>query len=633
MNTRRRRYRPNIDSLEDRLVLSTYGNAWPNPGDISISFAPDGTSDGNQPSTLFQTLNGLDQGGNDWELTMLRAFQTWATEANVNFSLSGDGGLAFGTSGAIQGDSRFGDIRIGAIAQTPVTMALTQPFSYGAGTWAGDVNLNSTQPFSLGTAAGGNSGAADLYAVALHEAGHSLGLPCNNDPTSIMYTYYQGQTAGLSASDIKAMQAIYGVAADTPNGSFAAASTIVPLTSATDSADVVDGRLATTTSADYFVLNAGTNPGPTQVELRTSGVSLLDATLTVYDASHNVLGTATAPDPRSGDLAVSLSSLAPGAKYYVSVAGANGDAFSVGSYQLSVVPGSAQGGSTGSSPAPFDDSLDVNNSFATATSLVNPSAQVSPDSYLATSTLTAAMQARYYSFTSPENNQGGPGQPAANPKVLTVSTWGMGPLPVNAAVTIYDSHQNPVNNATLIRQDGGNYVVQLPNAQMNSTYYIKVLASNPGLLPATGAYGLSVDFSTAPEAFTSLSNGNFKLAGFGSASSTAQNNTTLTEGNDSLVNFLLAASTGDLNKPQGDAGVMMTVTDANGNVVANLATLAGNAQSTQVWLKAGTYTISYTATNYSLSKIAALNWSLFDEDLSDTIRVYGASSAGTSPTR
>lgn len=48
----------------------------------------------------------------------------------------------------------------------------------------------------------------DFYAVAVHEAGHALGLYHSNVTSSVMYPYYQG-TVELDADDISGMHQIY----------------------------------------------------------------------------------------------------------------------------------------------------------------------------------------------------------------------------------------------------------------------------------------------------------------------------------------------------------------------------------------------------------------------------------------
>src|SRR4051812_45129125 len=96
-----------VEALESRDLPATFGTPWPDGQHLTLSFAPDGTPIGGTASNLSAVLDS------NARLAALRAFQTWAQFANVNIGLMGDTGAAFGTGGAVQGDSRFGDIRVG----------------------------------------------------------------------------------------------------------------------------------------------------------------------------------------------------------------------------------------------------------------------------------------------------------------------------------------------------------------------------------------------------------------------------------------------------------------------------------------------------------------------------------------
>ena len=144
-----------------------------------------------------------------WRYEILRAFQTWAVNANINIALSPMGtGTGYGRG--CQGDARFGDIRIGAAALSPDLVAFAAPFSWTGTTFGGDMVFNNTQPFGIGA----HSTAFDVFSVALHEAGHVFGLD-HHDGDSVMNAGYAFST-GLSADDIAELRSLYGVRSADP---------------------------------------------------------------------------------------------------------------------------------------------------------------------------------------------------------------------------------------------------------------------------------------------------------------------------------------------------------------------------------------------------------------------------------
>src|ERR1700732_709818 len=198
-----------LERLEDRLTPATWGIPWPDAQHLTLSFVPDRTTGGLSPSNLFQDLNALAPTAT-WQREVLRAFQTWAINGNANIALVTDGGQPMGSPGAIQGDSRFGDIRIAAAtaasAIDPSDLADAQPFSWTGTTWSGDVVLNSSYKIGVGNV----PGQYDLYSAMLHEAGHVFGLGEIDDASSPMYPTYAYRT-GLSAGDVARFQQLYGV--------------------------------------------------------------------------------------------------------------------------------------------------------------------------------------------------------------------------------------------------------------------------------------------------------------------------------------------------------------------------------------------------------------------------------------
>src|SRR3954453_2330053 len=111
----RRKVRLSLECLEDRATPALFGLPWPDATHLTVSFAPDGTRVATQSSDLFSTLDAR-LGRAAWKSAVLRALQTWAVAANVDFGLVADGGQAFGTAGLSQGDDRFGHLRIGGRA-------------------------------------------------------------------------------------------------------------------------------------------------------------------------------------------------------------------------------------------------------------------------------------------------------------------------------------------------------------------------------------------------------------------------------------------------------------------------------------------------------------------------------------
>lgn len=358
--SRRLAFQANIDHLEDRRVLSAFGNSWPDPMHLTLSFAPDGTSDAGQSSALYQTL-GKAGTTSAWQSAIVKAYQTWAASANISITVKADGGQAMGTYGAIQGDSRFGDIRIGAISQAAGVLAVTQPFSYTGGTWAGDVNFNSADLLSLD----GHSGTVALYTLALHEAGHSLGLPDSTDTSSVMDDTYSGPRAtGLAASDVAAIQALYGAAGDvTTNNTQSIPSTADVYTNGYVNADngsnntlysgtylnssnaasgtfnyVYHGSLTPTDPVDFYRF---TTPRQSSENVMTVSVwglnaSAIDTKVTILDHSGNPVA-ANVIQTEAGQLAVQVPNISLHSLYYIEVtSNATSGTGSMGNYALAI---------------------------------------------------------------------------------------------------------------------------------------------------------------------------------------------------------------------------------------------------------------------------------------------------------
>src|SRR5688572_25221819 len=102
-----------VEALEDRSVPAVFGAPWPDAGHLTLSLLPDGTDTAGGDSSLYALLDAA-YPREVWQRELLLAFQTWAEQANINIALVDDSGDPLGADGVVQGDPRFGDIRLTA---------------------------------------------------------------------------------------------------------------------------------------------------------------------------------------------------------------------------------------------------------------------------------------------------------------------------------------------------------------------------------------------------------------------------------------------------------------------------------------------------------------------------------------
>jgi hypothetical protein len=624
----RRSVPPRLEPLEDRLAPATWGNPWPDARHLTVSFPPDGTSGGSYTTNLFQRLNAqVSSNSAVWQREILRAFQTWAVNANINIGVVPDGGQPLGSPGIIQGDGRFGDLRMAGYALSDSAAALEQPFDVAAGTWSGDESVNTAFDYTPGRA-----GSYDLFSVALHEAGHALGLDHSPNPDSPMYESYTQVRTGLTAEDIGRIQALYGprqpdgYEGAQGNGTFDRA-TLLPIV---DGVNVLPGEADITTlgDVDFYKVTVGATIGPATVMVNTTGLSLLTARLTVYDANQRLVDSVTATDPLAGDLAIHLPGSLLGRTYYIKVESGASNVFGIGSYTIQVRPdwslslGNLLNAVRGALVAVDNH---TNDTLASATGLTQLITQTdSRFDYVYRASISDASDVDYYLLRSPT-------PPAGQANVMTVMAWGMQAGGLDPVTRVEDATGHVVPARVLVH-DGGLYVLQIPSAAANAVYYVRVAAYNPAGAHATGTYFLGVDFSTTATNLTTLV--------------TNQTNPTPTMGFnanvDLLFHFVLSANAA--GAPAG-TGVEMTVYDAAGNLVTTLLSRAGESQSVNLFLAQGQYTFRFRTVNASGQTIAPLLFTLDGELLSDPIKPYqydstaansgsgGSSSGGSSSGR
>jgi hypothetical protein len=554
-----------LDRLEDRDVPA--GGPWPDGQNLTLSFAPDDTPIGAAKSALSRALKPLGADAT-WQREVLRAFQTWAVQTNLNIGLVVDGKQPFGTPGAVQGDYRFGDIRVGGEPLSADALAITAPFDWASGTWSGDVLFNTAVKFALNPPAG--SSAYDLFTVALHEAGHALGLDHSPAAGSAMAPGYSGPLALLAATDVSSIQSLYGGSRQ-PDAYEGAAGNDTPATATalTGAGNLsVTADLTTAVDVDYYKFTAADKKFTVRVQ--TSGLSLLTARVTVLDAAGKVVGSAAATDPTKGDLEVKVENATPGAVYTVRVASNSADVFGIGRYQLGVdyrdqkLP-----------PLTFAKDNGANNTAAGATALVpltgsngNPTGGLGFAGVLENKT-----DADFYRLTTPATADG--------PTAVVIRVVGLNPKGLAPTVAVFDAQMNPVA-VQVVAADGAGLTVQVANARRNAVYLVRVTGN--GTDATNGNYLLTADFTAALSA-------DLPLLAAGTAAAGGPFAGTLTLSSAAVFRFDLGA-----DAPAG-AVVTLTVTDAKGKVVLSASPDAGGADTARsVYLPAGTYRVSVSVT-------------------------------------
>jgi hypothetical protein len=326
-STRFDRCRPAVEALEDRLVpYALSGYQWANPN-VSVSFMPDGTLiSSSYPSNLFAVYNAAYSQAT-WQREVARALQVWADVSNLNFHFVADNGAPQGTPGLAQGDSRFGDIRIGGYSMGSGILGLG--WSPGGTTTAGDVELSTTSAFPIGSM-------PDLASVVMHEVGHGIGFNHSLVNPAVMEGGLWGTYPGPYADDIAGVQAMYGARKPDAyegtrgNGTLA---TAAPLTLSSGGVNIT-ADITNMGEVDYFKVTAPANTdGTLTVMLDASTISLLDPKVSVFNAAGTLLGTASA-STYQGTATVKLTGLVAGQTYYLQAAGANTDVFGMGAYKL-----------------------------------------------------------------------------------------------------------------------------------------------------------------------------------------------------------------------------------------------------------------------------------------------------------
>lgn len=322
------------ETLEPRLLLDGNGMIL---GDarLTLSFAPDGTEAAGETSALFAQMDAIAP-RLEWQAAILRGFQTWARETNGDIGVVTDDMSEFGTNGKMRRDSRFGDIRIGAIPLDDDLFATSISSAQVIdGTWTGDVFFNSN--VNLETL-------DEVFAITLHEAGHVFGLDHNDDPNSPMFEHGLPASVIPTVGDLAALQNVFGPRSpdvyDLEALEDGTAGPIELEVFRTESdirgsaPTVAFADISSFDDVDQYLIEAPSQySGSVTVELVASGISLLTSELMVLTESGNPLGGASTFVPGT-DTSVTINNVGDGDKLLIDIQANGTDEYSVGGYSL-----------------------------------------------------------------------------------------------------------------------------------------------------------------------------------------------------------------------------------------------------------------------------------------------------------
>jgi len=602
-----------LENLESRQALSGWGNPWPEPERLTISFAPDGAEISGRENRLFDSLDQAAE-REVWQSELLRAFQTWAEHANINFSLVDDNGLPFGIATPAQGSPHWGDIRIGAASLSHSELAVASPFDL-FNDWSGDIVLNSDYRFEPDGAGG-----FDLFTVALQEAGHALSLPNSDEATSAMFTAYQGARTDLAPGDIASIQALYGgrrsdrFDAAMDNG-VRARSTPLQFVFDYDQLGGGDGTagptpfvavadLTSRSDIDYYQFDLPAELNDFHVELRASGISLLNARISVYDANGQFIAGAESAGVLDLDVSLSVSGATPGSRYYVRVDGASANPFAVGAYHLAVGK-EAHEALFPSLPEFIDDDRgdDDDDDLGGLIDLEPNTTTVGPlwdATYRASISFTA--DSDYYRIVAPDA--------ITNSTALQIAVWGLETDKLDARAEVFaDPEFVHALQPEVLRSDADAMVLQLHAIVAGQSYYVRIGASDPQGSAKIGNYLLGADFRAAPVRFATLA------TTFLNAVRPAHD-IPLLVGASQVHHLRLAV--GALSLTEG-VQVEWTILDASQNVITSLIVAQSTPRTVTALLPPGQYTMRLRAFVPGLSRLPNVSVRITGVIVSDPI--------------
>ena len=206
-------------ALSDNFVLGpTSPGKWGTPtmgtgADVTYSFMGAGLGTlGGVPSVDLSTFMPA-----GYEQEIAAAFDAWAAVADISFAEVTDPDVDWRSASAVKSDIRIAGVDIDGPRRV-LARSFFPPRNGGGA--AGDVLFDSSENWKIGFEGAG----FDIFQIAAHEIGHSIGLghecgdtgrdrPCE---VALMNPFYTESFRGLQPDDIAGAQAIYGAGAVAP---------------------------------------------------------------------------------------------------------------------------------------------------------------------------------------------------------------------------------------------------------------------------------------------------------------------------------------------------------------------------------------------------------------------------------
>ncbi len=563
---------------------------------LTVSFVPDGTSIFGESSQLFSAFTNMfdmDQ----IQGVILDGFNTWAQHGNLDVGFVPDSGDDFGTAGSSYGDTRFGDVRVGAMPMASDVFAIAMgQGEFVTGTWAGDILFNSNTRYK---------DAEQFMAVALHEIGHALGMEHTNDLTSVMHRY--SVRTDLAPVDITKFQELYGSRSldsydddeVVNNNSLDHATEIrfgddhqIP----GSFPSIIFGDVSDSADADYFKVETPDDyDGPITFQFVSEGISQLSPSVSLFDRLGNLITRVDSIRSHGDLISVSASSQDSEGKYYVKVDGGLGA--STGSYSLittlngrnTIDSVQALNVATGrdflqldqedigeyfTDPGNylFNDDDHGDDGIGSATELETEDGYGLGSRYLHRASLLDDQDVDTYKIKSLNFDSGT--SYSMNVSVRAIDLGGMIPK-----AKILDEDGQELRSQIAVN-GRGEFVLQIEQIGADAEYFIAVESDD--LLPFnSGNYELTISYSVRPIVFNTYASGTIN-------SGTSQYHS-LHVAESQMIQFAFEA---DLLPGNPAATIWATIYDQTGAIVYQSLTRSGERRTAKTaFFKPGSYTI------------------------------------------